>query len=78
MDQYCWEIIQCDNSSSCPARSSKKKPCWEVMAEHSSFQCHYGLCEECIVFLSKTRSSVFSSNELEEVMQQRMDTAQAC
>ena len=78
MDRYCWEIIQCDNSSSCPARSSEKKPCWEVMAEHNSFQCHYGLCEECIVYLGKTGNPVFSSRELEEVMRNRTVTQQIC
>lgn len=78
MDQYCWEIIQCDDKSSCPARLSEKKSCWEVMEEHNSFQCHYGLCEECIVYLSKTRDPLFTSHELEEVMRNRIIAPQVC
>ena len=71
MNQYCWEIIQCDDKDSCPARLNPEKQCWEVMGEHNSFQCHYGLCEECIVYLSKSKDSMFSSKELKEVMQKR-------
>ncbi|MCL7487624.1 MAG: hypothetical protein M8357_05560 [Desulfobulbaceae bacterium] len=71
MDQYCWDIIQCDDKGSCPARLYNKKPCWEVMAEHNSFQCHYGLCEECIVYLSKSRDTSFSVKELDELMRMR-------
>ena len=78
MDKYCWEIIQCDAKSSCPAGANEKKPCWEVMEEHDSFQCHYGLCEECIVYLSKCKDSLFSSKELEEVMLNRMAVHQVC
>lgn len=71
MDQYCWEIIQCGDNVSCPARSVTAKPCWEVMQAHSSFQCHYGLCEECIVYLSKSNDSMFSRKEMDEVMRNR-------
>ena len=78
MDQFCWEIIQCDNKTSCPARLDAKKPCWAVMEEHNSFQCHYGLCEECIVYISKSQNSMFSRKELEEVMLNRMATSQVC
>lgn len=78
MDQFCWEIIQCDNKSSCPAGMSNNKKCWEVMQEHNSFQCHYGLCEECIVYLSKTKNSLFTHEELEEVLQSRMTTPPIC
>ena len=71
MDQYCWEIIQCYDKGSCPARSNEKKQCWEIMGEHNSFQCHYGLCDECIVYLSKSKNAIFSSKELDEVIQKR-------
>ena len=72
MDQYCWEIIQCDDKGTCPARYAKDKNCWEVMAENGSFQCHYGLCDECIVYLSKTEVLLFTRQEVEEVMRRRM------
>lgn len=77
MDHYCWEIIRCDDTSSCPARSQEKKQCWEIMAEHNSFQCHYGICEECIVYLGKSKASLFTGNEMEEVMRNRMAVQQA-
>jgi len=78
MDQYCWEIIQCDDKDSCPARSNEKKHCWEVMGEHNSFQCHYGLCDECIVYLSKSKDSLFSSKELNEVIRKRELIRHSC
>ena len=77
MDQYCWEIIRCDDKASCPARTFEKKNCWEVMEEHNSFQCQYGICEECIVYLGKSKDSLFSSIEMEEVMRNRMVVHQA-
>lgn len=79
MQKKCWEIIQCDNESSCPARfSSEDKQCWEVMEEHNSFQCHYGLCEECIVFLSRTSESLLSSREFAEIMRTRLTFPRVC
>ncbi len=78
MDQFCWEIIQCGNKESCPAQSEKQKPCWEVIEEHNSFQCQYGLCEECIVYLGKSNNSIFSRKEFEEVLMQRKAHHQVC
>jgi len=77
MDQYCWDIIQCDDDGSCPARAQVNKPCWEVMEDHNTFQCHYGLCEECIVYLSKSRDPMFSGQELKELMRNRDEADQA-
>lgn len=71
MDHHCWEIIQCDDKDSCPARMDEKKQCWEVMGAHNSFQCHYGICDECIVYLSKSEASLLNRKELNEVIQQR-------
>ena len=71
MDQSCWEIIQCNEEDTCPARSNVKKQCWEVMGEHNSFQCHYGICDECIVYLSKSNDSSSCSKKMNEVLQKR-------
>ena len=46
------------------------------MEEQNSFQCHYGLCEECIVYLSKTKGALFSGKELEDVMHNRVTVSQ--
>jgi len=78
MDKNCWEIIQCGDKESCPARYSGTKPCWEVMTEHNSFQCQYGLCDEFIVYLGKTGNPILSRAELKEVMKSRMGTRRAC
>jgi hypothetical protein len=64
----CWEIMQCDDKSLCPVRMKKNSRCWEWMAEHNEFQCHYGLCDECIVYLCNNKNTILSERELEQVM----------
>lgn len=71
MNRPCWEIIGCDTTSPCPARTASQ-PCWEIMAEKVTFQCHYGLCEECIVYLMKSVDSGFPRGEMEKVMRDRL------
>ena len=68
--QSCWEIMQCDDKVLCPVRQNGQT-CWEWMVQNKQFQCQYGLCEECIVYLYNNENTVFSNNEIEEIMHKR-------
>jgi len=69
--QYCWDIMQCDEESPCPVKEQKIKRCWDWMREHDQFQCQYGLCYECIVYLCNNENTILSEREIEQVMIRR-------
>ena len=66
--QNCWDIMHCDEEDLCPVRVNKIKRCWEYMEKNRAFQCRYGLCYECIVYLCNNENSVLTDKELEDVM----------
>jgi len=66
--QYCWEIMQCDGEPMCPVRKNKIQRCWDWMKEHDQFQCQYGLCNECIVYMRSNESTLLTEREIERVM----------
>lgn len=74
----CWEIMQCDENTKCPVRTQNVARCWEWMATNNSFQCQYGLCHECIVYLCNSGITFLSESEIHEVMIQRgLDKAES-
>lgn len=66
--RHCWDIMQCDEEDSCPVRENKIAHCWEWMQKHTQFQSQYGLCAECIVFLSKNENTILAAGEIEQIM----------
>jgi hypothetical protein len=66
-DWPCWEIMKCspENSSQCPAYRSSK-PCWEIMREIDAYSSH--ICSDCIVYLIKQKSPIFSREEILKIM----------
>ena len=67
----CWEIMQCDENSGCPVRLQNIARCWEWMAQSNEFQCQYGLCSECIVYLCNSGITFLSEEEIHQVMKTR-------
>lgn len=80
--QYCWDIMQCDEEDGCPVRVNKIERCWEWMHQHVQFQSQYGLCAECIVFLSQNDNTILAAGEIERIMVSRglyqEDTVPCC
>jgi hypothetical protein len=80
--RYCWEIMQCDEEDACPVRVNKVECCWEWMNKHVQFQSQYGLCAECLVYLSRNENTVLAAGEIEQIMLRRglyqEDTAPCC
>jgi len=71
----CWEIMQCEEDSICPVRLQNVNRCWEWMAQNNEFQCKYGLCHDCIVYLCNSGITFLSEKEINEVMIRRgLDT----
>lgn len=66
----CWEITHCDDTVFCPIRNNRTA-CWEWMAQNNGFQCHYGLCQDCIVYLYNNDNSILSPEEMEAVIRSR-------
>ena len=67
----CWEIMQCDENSMCPVRAQNMTRCWEWMAQNNEFQCQYGLCSDCIVYLCNSGITFLSEKEIQEVLLKR-------
>jgi len=69
-DWPCWEIMQCspENAAQCPAYRSDK-PCWEVMREIDPYTFH--ICSDCIVYVIKQKSSIFSREEIRQIMRRK-------
>ena len=66
--QNCWDIMHCDTEDKCPVRINGIKRCWEWMEQHKAFQCRYGLCYECIVYLCNNENSFFNEKERSDVL----------
>lgn len=67
---FCWEITECDADLSCPMRMNGTA-CWEWAEKNNGFQCHYGMCKDCIVYLYYNENTILTPAEIEEVMKRR-------
>lgn len=66
----CWEIMKCnpDNAAQCPAYKADK-PCWEVMQQFDTYS--FNICRDCIVYVIKQKNSIFSSDEIMNIMHKK-------
>lgn len=69
-DWPCWEIMKCnpDNAAQCPAYKAEK-PCWEVMEQFDPYS--FNICRDCIVYLIKQKSSMFSRDEIRSIIHRK-------
>lgn len=63
----CWEIMRCSGGD-CVARRYPEKPCWEHAAALNFTTSAHGVCPDCIVFVAKQRPSLFSEQELDQIL----------
>ncbi len=66
-DLFCWEIMQCENSSNCPARKNPEKNCWEIASELDDFRNASNICRDCIVHLLKLGNAL-SNQEMKNIV----------
>lgn len=62
----CWVIMSCAQDKKCPAKENPRKNCWEIFSEFDMKA--FNICQDCIVYLSRQKTSVLSSQELEQIM----------
>ncbi len=69
-DWSCWEIMKCEpeQAEKCPAYLSNR-PCWESMRERDIFI--FNVCEDCIVYVIKQKDSIFSREEILNILSQK-------
>jgi hypothetical protein len=62
--------MKCDpeDVKKCPAYSSDK-PCWEVMRDIDV--CSFNICKDCLVYVSKEKNSIFSTEAIRSIMCQK-------
>lgn len=66
----CWEIMKCnpENARQCPAYNSPS-PCWEVMQKIDAYS--FNICRDCIVYVIKQKNSIFSNEEILDIMHRK-------
>ncbi len=72
---HCWEITGCGNQEGCLARQQEgeAKPCWEVAQALDDYRCALNVCKDCIVYISKLRSSVLTAEEVRGILQRKVN-----
>ena len=70
-DWPCWEIMNCDASRECPAKTRAETPCWEIAREQSDYRYILQICVDCIVHVLKGENSVLSKKERQSIMVQK-------
>ena len=67
----CWEIMNCDNQD-CLARNEPETPCWEI-AKHIKEGLYdpSKICRECVVYLLKQESSMFTEEDIDNILKSR-------
>jgi hypothetical protein len=67
----CWEIMQCSESESCPARLYPDINCWEIAEILGASQSILSVCEDCLVYIVKANGQILTDGELEEIFEYR-------
>ena len=67
-DWPCWEIMNCDESRKCPAKTHPETPCWELASQRGDYRYLMEICPDCIVRLLKEENTVLSKNDVQSIM----------
>ena len=67
----CWEIMDCSESESCPAKVFSDIPCWEIAEILGASKSLLGVCQECIVYIINADEHILTDNELDEIIKFR-------
>lgn len=67
-DWPCWEIMNCEDSYDCIARSRPDTPCWEIAREMSDYRYVLQICTDCIVHMLKEENCALSHSEIQSIM----------
>ena len=67
----CWEIMQCLESESCPARLHPGVHCWEIAEILGASQSSLSVCQDCLVYIVNANELILTDAELEEIFEYR-------
>ena len=63
----CWGFTKCTGAVSFSAEECTEKPCWEMASEAGDLRSAFNICEDCIVFLLKNGTTLFSEEEIRSI-----------
>ena len=75
VDWRCWEVMNCDTSQKCPAKTHPDTPCWEIAREKSDYRYILQICVDCIVHILNGENATLSKNELQSIKVHRANCA---
>ena len=67
-DWPCWEIMNCDKSQKCLAKTRLDTPCWDIAREKSDYRFILEICVDCIVHILKGENAVLKKKEIQSIM----------
>ena len=72
---HCWQITLCGSEESCLAwkQGLENRPCWEVAQELDDYRSALNVCKDCIVFISKENSAALSEEEVQKIMERKIE-----
>lgn len=71
-DWHCWEIMNCEGSEDCQAKTHPETPCWELANKVGDYRRFCSICQDCIVFVLKTKPAVLSAKLKKAILQKKV------
>lgn len=62
-----WGFKKCKETVSFSTKEYPEKPCWEIASEVGDFRSAFNICEDCIVFVLKNRTTLLSDMEIHSI-----------
>ena len=62
----CWQIMQCDPETRCPAKETPGEECWDIMGSHNP--CAFNICRDCLVYVVKRKDPSLSPEEVVSIL----------
>ena len=76
-DWPCWKIMNCNTAQECPAKSRPETPCWEIAGELNDYRAAMEICQDCIVHMLKAEDTLLSTEEMQTIMNHKINCALA-
>jgi hypothetical protein len=62
-----WEFKECKEVVGFSTTEYPEKHCWEMASEVGDFRCAFNICEDCIVFVLKSGTTLLSEKEIRSI-----------
>ena len=68
-DWRCWQIMQCDPDTKCPAKEKPAEECWDVIGSNDPYS--FNICRDCLVYVVKKKDAVLNQEEIRSILAQK-------